>query len=84
MLSHLDTVRALFTLHDPEQFLFFTRTVNGRRAGKEFLALKERTRDRDEAISSNVPVLTDDSGSEAGARSQPGGDFPGGEGGVVR
>ncbi|MET8514309.1 alpha/beta hydrolase [Streptomyces sp. NPDC005077] len=51
-LSHLDTVRALLTLQDPKQFLFFTRTANGRRAGKEFLArLKERTQDRDKAIS---------------------------------
>ncbi|MCX5366676.1 alpha/beta hydrolase [Streptomyces sp. NBC_00124] len=51
-LSHLDTVRALSTLQDPKQFLFFTRTVGGRRAGKEFLArLKERTQDRDKAIS---------------------------------
>lgn len=51
-LSHLDTVRGLFTLQDPKQFLFFTRTANGRRAGKEFLArLKERTHDRDKAIS---------------------------------
>jgi pimeloyl-ACP methyl ester carboxylesterase len=51
-LSHLDTVRALFTLQDPKQFLFFTRTAGGRRAGKQFLArLKERTHDRDKAIS---------------------------------
>lgn len=51
-VSHLDTVRALFTLQDPKQFLFFTRTANGRRAGKEFLArLKERTDDRDKTIS---------------------------------
>ncbi|MFD8001673.1 alpha/beta fold hydrolase [Streptomyces mirabilis] len=51
-LSHLDTVRGLFTFQDPKQFLFFTRTANGRRAGKEFLArLKERTHDRDKAIS---------------------------------
>ena len=51
-LSHLDTVRGLLTLQDPKQFLFFTRTANGRRAGKEFLArLKERTDDRDKAIS---------------------------------
>ncbi|WAU81129.1 alpha/beta hydrolase [Streptomyces sp. Qhu-G9] len=34
------------------QFLFLTRTAGGRRAGKEFLArLKERTHDRDKAIS---------------------------------
>ena len=51
-LSHLDTVRALVTLQDPKQFLFFTRTPTGRRAGKEFLArLKERTDDRDASIS---------------------------------
>ncbi|BBC29752.1 hypothetical protein SGFS_010460 [Streptomyces graminofaciens] len=51
-LSHLDTVRGLLTLQDPKQFLFFTRTANGRRAGKTFLArLKERTQGRDKAIS---------------------------------
>lgn len=51
-LSHLDTVRGLFTLQDPKQFLFFTRTTGGRRAGKEFLGrLKERTQGRDKAIS---------------------------------
>jgi pimeloyl-ACP methyl ester carboxylesterase len=51
-LSHLDTLRGLLTLQDPKQFLFFTRTPNGRRAGKEFLArLKERTENRDKAIS---------------------------------
>ena len=51
-ISYLDTARALLTRQDPKQFLFFTRTANGRRAGKEFLArLKERTNDRDKAIS---------------------------------
>lgn len=51
-LSHFDTVRGLLTLQDPKQFLFFTRTAGGRRASKEFLArLKERTHDRDKAIS---------------------------------
>lgn len=50
-LSHLDTVRGLLTLQDPKQFLFFTRTPAGRRAGKAFLArLKERTADRDKRI----------------------------------
>jgi hypothetical protein len=39
-------------LQDPKQFLFFTRTPNGRQADKEFLArLKERTQNRDKAIS---------------------------------
>jgi pimeloyl-ACP methyl ester carboxylesterase len=51
-LSHLDTVRALLTLQDPKQFLFFTRTPNGKQSGKAFLArLKERTHDRDKRIS---------------------------------
>jgi len=51
-VSYLDTARGLLTGQDPKQFLFFTRTPNGRRAGKEFLArLEERTNDRDKAIS---------------------------------
>lgn len=51
-ISHLDTLRALATLQDPKQYLFFTRTDNGKRAGKEFLArLKERITDRDKPIS---------------------------------
>ncbi len=37
-ISLLDTARGLLTRQDPKQFLFFTRTPNGRRAGKEFLA----------------------------------------------
>ena len=50
-LSHLDTLRGLLSFQDPKQFLFFTRTADGRRAGKAFLArLKERTEDRDKAI----------------------------------
>jgi len=51
-ISYLDTARGLLTRQDPKQFLFFTRTPNGRRAGKQFLArLEERTNDRDKAIS---------------------------------
>jgi pimeloyl-ACP methyl ester carboxylesterase len=51
-IAHLDTLRGLLTLQDPKQFLFFTRTPAGRRAGKEFLArLKERTQHRDKRIS---------------------------------
>jgi pimeloyl-ACP methyl ester carboxylesterase len=51
-LTYFDTVRGLLTRQDPKQFLFFTRTSNGRRAGKEFLArVEERTNDRDKAIS---------------------------------
>ena len=51
-ISYLDIARGLLTRQDPKQFLFFTRTPNGRRAGKEFLArLEERTNERDKAIS---------------------------------
>jgi pimeloyl-ACP methyl ester carboxylesterase len=51
-ISYLDTARGLLTRQDPKQFLFFTRTSNGRQAGKQFLArLEERTKDRDKAIS---------------------------------
>jgi pimeloyl-ACP methyl ester carboxylesterase len=40
------------TLQDAKQFLFFTRTANGRRAGRDFLKrLKERTEGRDKRIS---------------------------------
>lgn len=51
-ISLLDTARGLLTRRDPKEFLFFTRTPNGRGAAKEFLArLEERTNDRDRAIS---------------------------------
>jgi pimeloyl-ACP methyl ester carboxylesterase len=51
-VTYLDITRGLLTRQDPKQFLFFTRTPNGRRAGKEFLArLEERTDHRDKAIS---------------------------------
>ena len=51
-VAQLDTLRGLLSRQDPKQFLFFTRTDNGKRAGKAFLArIKERTTDRDRAIS---------------------------------
>ena len=51
-ISYLDTARGLLTRRNPKEFLFFTRTPNGRGAAKEFLArLEERTNDRDKAIS---------------------------------
>jgi pimeloyl-ACP methyl ester carboxylesterase len=51
-ISYLDTARGLLTRRDPKEFLFFTRTANGRGAAKEFLArLEERANDRDKAIS---------------------------------
>jgi pimeloyl-ACP methyl ester carboxylesterase len=51
-ISNLDLARALLTLRDPKTYLFFTRTPNGKRSAKEFLArLKERTENRDKAMS---------------------------------
>jgi pimeloyl-ACP methyl ester carboxylesterase len=51
-ISNLDLVRAAVTLRDPKTYLFFTRTPNGKRSAKEFLArLKERTEHRDKAMS---------------------------------
>ncbi len=51
-ISYQDTAWGLLTRRDPKEFLFFTRTPNGRRAANEFLArLEERTNDRDKAIS---------------------------------
>ncbi|KJZ39069.1 alpha/beta fold hydrolase [Pseudomonas fluorescens] len=41
-------LKGLLTLRDPKTYLFFTSTVNGRRAAKDFLdRLKERRKDRD-------------------------------------
>src|SRR4026209_1354043 len=37
-ITFLDPAQWLLPRQDPKQFLFFTRTPNGRRAGKEFLA----------------------------------------------
>jgi len=51
-ITYLDIARGLLTRRDPKEYLFFTRTPNGRRAAKEFLVrLEERTNDRDKAIS---------------------------------
>jgi pimeloyl-ACP methyl ester carboxylesterase len=47
-----DMVRAGFTFSDPKRYLFFTRTDSGKRAARDFLdRLKERTSERDSAIS---------------------------------
>jgi pimeloyl-ACP methyl ester carboxylesterase len=51
-LTLQDMVKGTLTLQDAKQFLFFTRTANGRRAGRDFLKrLKERTEGRDKRIS---------------------------------
>jgi pimeloyl-ACP methyl ester carboxylesterase len=50
-VTYFDMIRGWLSRQDPKQFLFFTRTPNGIRAGKEFLArLKERSKDRDTEI----------------------------------
>jgi pimeloyl-ACP methyl ester carboxylesterase len=59
-VAQLDTLRGLLSRQDPKQFLFFTRTVNGKREGKAFLArLQERTIDRDTptSVSSYIAQL---------------------------
>jgi pimeloyl-ACP methyl ester carboxylesterase len=51
-IANLDIARALVTFRDPKTYLFFTRTANGKRSAREFLArLKERTTNRDKAMS---------------------------------
>ena len=51
-IANLDIARALVTFRDPKTYLFFTRTANGKRSAREFLArLKERTTNRDNAMS---------------------------------
>ena len=50
-VTYLDMLRGLLTHQDPKQFLFFTRTPGGIRAGKEFLGrLQERAQNRDKDI----------------------------------
>ena len=45
-------IKAALTLRNPKHYLFFTRTPDGKRAAKDYMArLKERTEDRDKRIS---------------------------------
>jgi len=47
-----DMVKGALTFRHPEYYLFFTETHNGRNAARDFLArLKERTQNRDKAVS---------------------------------
>ncbi|MDP4500898.1 alpha/beta fold hydrolase [Nonomuraea turcica] len=51
-LTIRDTIKGALTFKDPKQYLFFTRTANGRAAARQFLQrLKERTDNRDKSIS---------------------------------
>ncbi|WP_445147290.1 alpha/beta fold hydrolase [Dyella sp. Tek66A03] len=55
-VTYIDMIRGWLTRQDPKQFLFFTRTPVGIRAGKEFLErLKERSENRDKEVT--VAVL---------------------------
>ena len=50
-VTYLDMLRGWLTFQDPKQFLFFTGTPAGIRAGKEFLLrIKERSKGRDRKI----------------------------------
>jgi pimeloyl-ACP methyl ester carboxylesterase len=49
--------KALFTLSDPRNFLFFPRTPEGKRAAADYLGrLKERSRNRDKKISNQARI----------------------------
>lgn len=51
-LTILDILRGALTFRDAKYYLFFTGTANGRSEARKFLKrLKERTNDRDQAIS---------------------------------
>src|SRR3954447_5170134 len=51
-ITYVDIARGLLSRQDAKQFVFFTRSPNGRAAGKAFLArLEERASDRDKPIS---------------------------------
>ena len=52
LITVLDTLKAALTFRDPKEYLFFSRTANGRAAARQFVnRLKERTNDRDKSIS---------------------------------
>jgi pimeloyl-ACP methyl ester carboxylesterase len=51
-ITVLDTLKATLTFKDPKEYLFFTRTANGKATGRQFVnRLKERTNNRDKSIS---------------------------------
>lgn len=69
-LMLLDIARGVLTFKDPKTYLFFTRTANGKHEAVAFLdRLKERTEDRDEAIS--VPAMRAPLTGPARRRSAP-------------
>jgi pimeloyl-ACP methyl ester carboxylesterase len=51
-ITMLDTVKAALTFKDPKEYLFFTRTPNGKTTARQFVnRLEERAENRDTAIS---------------------------------
>lgn len=51
-ITLLDTLKAALTFKDPKEYLFFTRTANGKATARQFVnRLKERTDNRDKSIS---------------------------------
>jgi len=51
-ITLLDTLKATLTLKDPKEYLFFTRTANGKATARQFVnRLSERTGNRDKPIS---------------------------------
>jgi pimeloyl-ACP methyl ester carboxylesterase len=51
-ITLLDTLKATLTFKDPKEYLFFTRTTNGKSAARQFVSrLKERKNNRDKSIS---------------------------------
>lgn len=50
-VTYLDSIKAVASLKDPKELLFFTRTANGKSQARQFVKrLKERTTDRDKSI----------------------------------
>ncbi|ROP49226.1 MULTISPECIES: alpha/beta fold hydrolase [unclassified Rathayibacter] len=54
-VTYYDLVRSVLTRSDIKEFLFFERDAAGRKAAKQFVGrLKERTADRDDAVSTKA------------------------------
>ncbi|TDX77293.1 pimeloyl-ACP methyl ester carboxylesterase [Rathayibacter sp. PhB151] len=54
-VTYFDLVRSVLTRSDIKEFLFFPRDAAGRKAAKQFVSrLKERTIDRDDAVSTKA------------------------------
>lgn len=54
-VTYWDIFRSVVTRSDPKEFLFFNRDAEGKQAGKAFVErLKERTVDRDKAITNKA------------------------------